>query len=193
MENELLHKKKERISQLSGYRGEVMSKNAIRQLPDVKEGEIFWVSMDEKAYIVAEREGRKITIKALDETATISTGITIYELNKSLVAKEPVLDWESPAVEALDGKLQEWFYETTKDRFYLFYGRDIHYVTLVEKTYRTANLLENLKEMIEEFAELISIDVIEDDEPKLEIWVRTEQNPAELLYFFPYDKALVQI
>lgn len=197
MENEeLLHKKKERIAQLPNYRGEVMSRNAIRQLPSVEPGQIFWVAMDEKPYVIAEKEGRKITLKALDETATISTGITIYELNKSMVEKEPVFDWNNQdIVSNLDGKLQEWFYETTKDTFYLFYGRDIHYVTLVKKTGKDANLLENIKEMVEEFGELVSIDIDTDDngEEKLEIWVRTEFSKAELLYFFPYDAALVEI
>lgn len=188
-------KKKEAISKLPNYRGEVPSKNTIRSLPGVKQGEIFWVSMDEKAYIVAEKDKKKVVLKALDETASISTGMTIYDLNHSIVAKEELFDWNSEdVIKELDGKLQEWFYETTKDTFYLFYGRMIHYVTLVKKSGKDANLLENLKEMIEQFGNLISIDVNDEGEkPSLEIWVRTDKNAAELLYFFPYDEGLVEI
>ena len=188
-------KKKEAISKLPGYRGEVQSKNTIRSLPDVKQGEIFWVSMDEKAYIVADKDKKKIVLKALDETASVSTGMTIYDLNHSIVAKEELFDWNNEdAIKELDGKLQEWFFETTKDTFYLFYGRMIHYVTLVKKSGKEANLLENLKEMIEQIGRLISIDINDDGEkPSLEIWIRTEENDAELLYFFPYDEGLAEI
>ena len=193
-EDNLILRKKEAISKLPNYRGEIPSKNAIRRLPDVKQGEIFWIEMEEKPYIVSEKDNNRVTIKALDETATISTGMTIYDLNHDLVAKEPLFDWnDDVAVKELEEKLKDWFYEKTTDIYYLFYGRLIHYVTLVKKSNIHANLLEVLKEMIEQFAKLISIDVINDGEPKLEIWVRTPNNDAELLYFFPYDKGLVDI
>lgn len=193
---ELENKKHEAIKKLPSYRGDVPSKNSIRSLHDVKVGSIFWVEMDHKPYVVAENDGYKMTIKALDETATITTGMTIYEMNHNIIAKEPLFDWNNEeVVKALDEKLQNWFYKETTDDFYLFYGRDIHYVTLVKKTDEGKSLLENLKEMIEEFSDLVSIDANDEDdkEKKLEIWVRTPYNDAELLYFFPYDAGLTKI
>ena len=79
--------------------------------------------------------------------------------------------------------------------YYLDNVRDIHYLTLFKRSGNPVNLLENIKESIEEFAELISIDVNkpEDKEKKLEIWVRTPYNDAELLYFFPYDSGVVEL
>lgn len=193
----LIERKKEAIKQLPKYRGEVPSKNAIRKLPNVNIGEIFWVDMDDKPYIVSDiSPDRLITIQALDETATISTGMTVYDLNKKLVSQEPLFNWnDKTAVEGLNEKLQKWFEEETQDTYYLLYGRNIHYVTLIKKNKENPdNLFKNLKEMIEEFSELISIDIDEtDEEKKVEIWVRTEFEKAELLYLFPYDSGLVEI
>ena len=65
-------KKKENIAKLPHYRGEVPSKNTIRGLPNVIPGEIFWVTMDHKPYVVADRDGKKITLKALDERRKVT-------------------------------------------------------------------------------------------------------------------------
>lgn len=193
----LIEKKKEALKQLPNYRGEVQSRNNIRQLPNTKVNDIYWVEMDKKPYVVAAKDKQKITIKALDENASISTGMTIYDLNHNIVAKESLFDWNNEeAVKELDEKVQKWFEEEVKDnQYFLFYGRDIHYLTLFKRSGNPVNLLENIKESIEEFAELISIDLntTEDKEKKLEIWVRTPYNDAELLYFFPYDAGISEL
>lgn len=201
--SELNERRREAIKQLPRYRGEVPSKNTIRGLPDVKVGEIFWVESDNKAYIVAEKDRKKMTIKALDETATISTGVTIYEMNKRLVSKEPLFNWDDEEVVGkLKERLWEWFNEDTSDRFYMMYGRDLHYVTLFEVKSRLTqkngliaeNELDLLDEMLQPVGNLISMDFnTSDGEMAIEIWVRTKDSDAELLYLFPYDKGVVKI
>lgn len=193
---DLENRKKEAIAKLSNYRGEVPSKNTIRSLPDVQPGQIFWVEMDHKAYLVADKNGKKLTIKALDETATISTGITIYDMNKSIISKEPLLDFEDPdVIGALDKRLNLWFMEDTADSKYLLYGRDIHYVTVFE---RDPSIGESpaiiLRDCLKAVGSIISMDFnTSDGEPSVEIWIRTANSPAELLYLFPYDKGVVKI
>jgi hypothetical protein len=193
---DLQQKRLEAIKQLPQFRGEVASKNNIRSLPDVEPGQIFWVTGDHKAYLVAEKKGRKLTIKALDETATLSTGITIYEMNKSIVSKEPIFNWKDAlAVATMNRRLMEWFNEEVSDQFYLLYGRDIHYVSLLQK--QGALTDENIfyiYDCVNNIGDLISMDFnTSDGELSIEIWVRTADSKAELLYLFPYDKGLVTL
>lgn len=201
---DLQARKKEALKTLPGYRGEVQSKNNIRSLPDVVPGNIFWVNMDGKAYLVAAKEGRKLTIKALDETATISTGMTIYDMNKSLVSKEPIFDFsDKEAANALALRLAQFLQEDTSDNFYLLYGRDIHYVTVFETRTKRQNVndpiigaeaLEIIMDTIKNVGDLISMDFnTSDGEQSVEIWIRTADSKAELLYLFPYDKGMVTI
>lgn len=193
---EMVERKKEAISKLPGYRGEVNSKNQIRQLPEVQPGQIFWVAMDNKAYLVAEKDKQKMTIKALDETATISTGMTIYDMNKGIVSKEPLFDWEDgEAVTRLNDRIIAWFSEETQDEFYLLYGRDIHYVSLFKKQpEHHVSIVETLRETLFNIGDLISMDFnTSDGEPSIEIWIRTADSAAELLYLFPYDRGIISL
>ena len=196
-EKSMEQRKKEAIAQLRGYRGEVPSKNTIRGLPGVEPGQIFWVDMDHKAYLVAAKEGKKVTIKALDETATVSTGITIYDMNKSIVSKEPLFDFKNEeAVAALDERINHWFAnETEGATHFLLYGRDIHYVSFIDYTGDTGKSpAQVIRECLHAVGDLISIDFnTSDGEPALEIWMRTQNSLAELLYLFPFEKGIVRI
>lgn len=219
---DLVARRKAAIKKLGGYRGEVQSKNTIRQLPDVRIGEIFWVSMDEKAYIVADKDKKKITLKALDENASISTGMTIFDMNKDIISKEPLFDWEDEeAISTLKEQLDNWFNTETEDQFYLLYGRDLHYITLLNATNRAkqemviqdrpfatlasatariakdiivTDMAETLKETLMAIGDVISFEFnCKDEQKSIEIWIRTSKSPAELLYLFPYDNGIVNI
>lgn len=187
---------KEAIKKLPGYRGNVQSRNTIRGLPELKRGQIFWVDMDNKAYVVAAANGKKITIKALDETATLSTGMTVYDMNKSIVSKEPLYDIENDP-NGLSARLAKWFNEDCMpNTFYLLYGRDLHYVTLIKTPDGKATnpgTYNQLCELLKPVGDLISMDFnTEESAPCVEIWVRTRNSDAELLYLFGYDQALVE-
>lgn len=196
-------KLKTQLALLSQYRGEVISKNNIRLLPNLRRGEIFWVNMDHGPYVVADvgpdKKGNiRVVIKKLDETATLSTGMTIFDMNKGIVAKEPLMDWEDKENAAkLAQRMCEWFAEDG-DSFYLLYGRDIHYVTLFNSmTFRPKdNFLYELKGILGEVGDIISLDfdcLGDESQHCVEIWVRTPDSPAELLYLMPFDKGVIEI
>lgn len=199
----LNNRRREAIKKLSKYRGEVQSKNTIRQLPDVEVGQIFWVEMDNKAYIVAEKSAKKMTIKALDENASISTGMTIFEMNKSIISKEPVFDWTNEeAVNELENRVSKWFNEEARSQYYLLYGRDIHYVSLFNVEKRGDNMeysvgahaTQDIRNVLGAIGEVISFDFnTASGEVCIEIWIRTADSKAELLYMFPYDNGLIKI
>lgn len=195
-ESDLNSRRKAAVEKLPGYVGEVNSKNMIRKMPNVNPGEIYWVTMDNKPYLVAEKEGKKIIIKTLDESASISTGMTIYEMNKSIISKEPLFDWQdAEATKKLSQRVKTFFTEDTNNNYYLMYGRNLHYVTLFttdSKGYDTA--IDVIKDCLSAIGNLISMDFnTSDGEPSIEIWIRTAHSDAELLYLFPYDKGIVTI
>lgn len=192
---------KGQLALLPQYRGEVSSKNNIRQLPNLKRGEIFWVGLDKAAFVVADidkdsKGHTRVVIKKLDETATITTGMTIFDMNKNIVAKEPLLDWsDEENIRKLADRLAEWFTEDG-DSFYLLYGRDIHYVTLFNSMACKSkdDFLFVLKGLLGEVGEIISLDFdcIEGGHC-VEIWIRMTDSPAELLYLMPFDKGVIEI
>lgn len=194
-------KLKRQLSLLPQYRGEVSSKNNIRMLPGLKRGEIFYVTMDRGAYVVAgvdeDKKGHtRVVIKKLDENATISTGMTIFDMNKGIISKEPLLDWEDKEnIAKLAERMRDWFSEDG-DSFYLMYGRDIHYVTLFNSytTRKKDNFLYELKGILSEVGDIISLDFDNiEGAHSVEIWVRTADSPAELLYLMPFDKGVIEI
>lgn len=189
----VIAKRKEGLSKFSGYRGEIRSKTSIRQLPDVKKGEIFWCEMDECGYIVSDVNGDRVEIKALDENASVSTGITVYEFNRSLVEKEPIFDWNPEKVNELKEQLTKWFTELCmSNEYFLMYGREIHYVTLFHRDKNKSLDVDAILSTIAEVGDLISIDFdTERDERVIEIWTRTKEYKATMLYLFPYDNGLV--
>jgi len=208
-EDDLINRRKELIAKLPQFRGEVTSKNQIRMLhkhTGVEAGTIFWVTLDNKAYVIAEATNKKVTIKALDETATISTGITIYEMNKAIVSKEPIFNWhDDNAVNDLRVRLFDYFnldtgFSNTATEYYLLYGRDIHYVTIF-KVNRNVEPMDfeiqfgEFEEVLMQIGDLISIDynTSDDQVPNAEIWMRTKDSKAELLYMMPFDQGVVYL
>jgi|LQAB01.1.fsa_nt_gi hypothetical protein len=197
-DDSLQERRREAISKLRHFRGEVPSKNVIRKLKDVSPGEIFWVTGEKegKAYIVIGKEKQKITIRALDESATLSTGITIYDFNKGVISKEPIFDFKDiAAVEELTLNFRTFFCKECRNNFYLLYGRDIHYLSIFRDKTTVNHNIDIIFETIKNIGNLISIDFShsDDDEPRAEIWVRTADSKAELLYLFPFDKGLIDL
>lgn len=183
---DIYQKKIEALSKLPNWRGIIRSRNNIRQLPNIKQGEIFWVELDKKPYIISEIKNDKATIIPLDENATISTGITVFEMNKTIVSKEPLFDLKNEEkVQELEKQFNDWISAKT-NRFFLLFGRDIHYFSLFkqEKGLRLPLFLD----VLESVGKLISLEFNND---AIEIWIRTDTSPAELLYLIPFDEAII--
>ena len=185
---EIYDKKIEALSKLPRWRGTIRSRNSIRQLPDVKQGEIFWVELDHKPYIVSEINEAKntATIRALDENATISTGITIFEMNKDIVSKEPLFNLkDEEARQELSEGFDKWIGQSM-NKFLLLFGRDLHYFSLFKQ--EQGLKLDLFLDVLESVGKLISLDFNDD---AIEIWIRTDESPAELLYLIPFDEAII--
>lgn len=197
-ELDLAAKRLEALKKLLSFRGKVVSKNQIRKLPDVKTGEIFWVEMDNRAYVVSERKGQKIVLEALDEYASLSTGMTIYELNKTAVKKEKPLDWEDEElIKSLKERFLEWF-QPKDEKYFILYGRETHYFTLFVRTIFEHDEWDDFAEVIKNIGEVISIDfdTIETGEKCVEIWIKVFINGEEdvsVFYLFPADDLVVTI
>lgn len=183
---DIYDKKIEALSKLPQWRGTIRSRNSIRQLPDVKRGEIFWVELDHKPYIVSEINNNKAVIRALDENATISTGITIFEMNKNIVSKEPLFDLKNEEAKAeLSENFDKWIGQKM-NRFLLLYGRNIHYFSLFKQ--ESGLKLDLFLDVLASVGKLISLDFNDDS---VEVWIRTDESPAELLYLLPFDEAII--
>ena len=192
---ELVNRKKEAIKKLPQYRGEVMTKNNIRNLKDLQVGSIFWVESEEKPFIVEQKNGKKITIKVLDEEASISTGITIFEMNKRMIAEEPLFDWNNAElVEKLNKQVAEWIVKTGNTH-YMLYGVELNYLTLFKAKAEVDGeaWVKEIFEQIGCIGAVISLEVDANSGDKVEIWIRTNDSAAELLYLFPYDRGVVEV
>lgn len=190
---ERIEKVHERIKELPQYRGEVITKNNIRNLKEVSKGEIFWVSSENKAYVVSDKDKKKIELKALDETATISTGLTIYDMNKAIVSKEPTLDLSKGTVmnKLIDG-LMDWFGKRLAT-YYLAYGRDVHYVTMFKNSASNSFNEASAQLVVDTIAAVGDIISMDYEDDRIEIWIRTKDSKAELIYIMPYDDGLVRL
>ncbi len=181
------------IEKLKDFKGEVNSKNVLRQMPNTMIGDIYWVVLDNAAFIVTDKRDGKLTLRRLDETASISTGITIFEMNKKIVSEEPLFDWsDTEIVNGIEDDFGNWI-TGTNNEFYLLYGKDIHYVTLLKASNEVGNCFKKLRELFKDVGQIISIDFDTiGNEKCVEIWIRTEDSSAELLYLMPYDQGLVE-
>ena len=182
---------KEKLKQFPQYRGEIASRNQARQLPTgLAVGDIFWINNEDKAQIVIDKGKKDLVFTDLDMNATVSTGMTIYDLNKSIVSKEPLFVFgDNDETYAMQQKVEEWFGKT-RNTYYLLYCRDINYLTLFGRDNTQMVNQITLFECIAGAGDLISIDF---NDEALEIWIRTENEPALVMYLLPFDNGLVEI
>jgi hypothetical protein len=178
------------VKKLPRFVGDVASKNTIRGLPNNKVGDIFWSELDDCAWVIGSKEKDRIVLHKLDETASISTGMSIYDMTKAISSRETLFNWEDKeAVDKLTIRYLEWK-KNIPDKFFLLFGIDLGYVTLFENV--EGGLLGGIKEAVGSIGELISLD-FEDDKKQIEVWVRTRSDPAALLYLTAFDKGLWKV
>jgi hypothetical protein len=178
------------VKKLPRFVAEVASKNTIRGLPNNKVGDIFWSQMDKCAWIIESKDNKKITLRKLDETASISTGMSIYDMTKAISSREELFNWEDKeAVDKLIVRYLEWK-KDIPDKYFLLFGIDIGYVTLFKET--DGGLFNGIKEAVQSIGELISLD-FEDEKKQIEVWIRTAKDPAALLYLTAFDTGLWEV
>ena len=116
--------------------------------------------------------------------------MTIYEINKQLMAKEQPLDDEK----LLEKK--ELIAKYAKDHgYYMLLCNDLRYYTIFDKhcECQIDNKPEIANEVIECLRELGEIYAIEPDEENgtIEIWIRQEEE-MYAVYFFDYTGGVIQ-
>lgn len=191
VEADIKERKKEALKKLPNYRGEVNSKTTIRTLPNLKEGQIFWLTLENDAYIVARVQEGKVDLKPLDTNATVSAGLTLYQFNQAMTAQEPLMDLKDEEVlKTILDKITEYITSNSESKFFLLYGRNIHYFTIFERELPMVDPNPVL-EAISTVGGLISISIDEKNKA-LEVWVRTSAKDVELMYFFPFDSGVVK-
>jgi len=200
-----------RLQKLPQYRGRVPSKNFLRTDPQIKKGQCYWIENEDSLFVVVKKDRKGIQLRPLDMNATVSTGYTIYEMNQTMTAKEPLLDlgdWEHGDMNDTFINIEEdvyAFFDSTANDTYLMYGRDLHYFTVFTYVAGRHNcVLEQILSCINHTWDVVSIDVdMSEDEgmPKIEIWVRdrledgsTENALANhMLYLFPFDSQVIEL
>lgn len=194
-QKELREKRKAALKKLPQFRGEVPSRTVLRGLKDLQIGQIFWIELDNAAFVVTEiGKEREVKFEKIDENATISTGMTIFEISKRAASLEPTLDLNNPEIfQKAVSQIQEVF-DGAGDSYFALYGRNLHYLSLIHRIDRdNYNPAEIVKE-IEQIGKIINIEVERyQDVTAAEIWVRTDKEKAELLVLFPYDNGLIRI
>jgi len=191
--NDLTQVKKEQIKKLKSFAGEFPSRNSLRKLPNITVGDIYWLTLENQAYIVTSKEGTNFTLKALDEHASISLGISIYDFNKGIASKQPILTAEE--LKTTETVLKDWVTKTANEN-YLLYGREIHSISIFRVKHKDVVLYPTIYQTLSTIGDIISIDCIEETEKNpanVEIWIRTDKEKATLLYLIPYDNGIIII
>lgn len=199
-----------RLMKLPQFRGRVPSKTFLSKDPNIKRGHCYWIESENSLFTVVSKDKKGVQLRPLDMNATVSAGYTIYEMNQSMVAKEPLLELTDENGEHSDYFSDinddiKTFLETTRNNVYLLYGRDLHYFTLFDTTIDCdyEEPLTIILDCLTHTWDIVSVDVDmseEDGMPKVEIWVRDKQKtPTEnalanhMLYLMPFDNNVVPL
>ena len=114
-------------------------------------------------------------------------------MNKAIVSKEPTLDLSKGTVmnKLIDG-LMDWFGKRLAT-YYLAYGRDVHYVTMFKNSASNSFNEASAQLVVDTIAAVGDIISMDYEEDRIEVWIRTKDSKAELIYIMPYDDGLVRL
>lgn len=195
-----------RLKKLPQYRGKVPSKTFLGKDPNVQKGQCYWIENENSLFTVVSKDKKGIQLRPLDMNATVSAGYSVYEMNQTMTAKEPLLDFtDDDKVGDIEDDLVT-FIDATENDVYLMYSRDLHYFTLlhtVSPEIFGEDVLGTIRECIEHTWDIVSIDVDMSEEegmPHVEIWIRdrkatTTENALanHMLYILPFDQQVIEI
>ena len=122
----------------------------------------------------------------------MDASIELYELNRSIVEQQGILDAEALAEKF---KLINAFAADTKNDFYMLYGREINYFTVFTKheKWELETLALAVTECLANIGSIYSIELTAEKDA-IEIWVKdNHQDLLTCMYLFPYDSGIVRI
>lgn len=124
------------------------------------------------------------------EDDMFATGLTVYDLNKNIMKYQTPLD-DNELYEAAETILA--FCEEQRNKYYMLLCHELRYFTLFNYYVQTDRPLPNIEEEVIGCANDIgSILSIEEVEGAIEIWIKTEEDEAFAMYFFPYDRGVIK-
>lgn len=147
------------------------------------DGEVVKDSESGKYYIWQNGEWNRVTINGGN------INMTQYDLSKSVVSQLPELD-PSTKVSLINGYIDE-----TENVFYMLYGKEINYFTILFLNKRSHLEAEDPGEVVIEcLSNIGKIRAIELDEDQnvLEMWVMSNEEPT-CIYMYGYDSGMVEI
>ena len=115
--------------------------------------------------------------------------LNLYELNKQIISQLPVIDNIDEKIELIDN-----YFLTTKNCYYLLYGKEISYFTLFAMSPLMSDLVglgAAAIECLKNVGAIKAIDLTESGDA-VEIWVESLTGPT-CLYLFSYDAGLVEV
>lgn len=122
----------------------------------------------------------------------MDASIELYELNRSIIEQQGILDTDTLAEKF---KLIDVFAVNTKNDFYMLYGREMNYFTVFAKheKWELETLSLGVAECLANIGSVYSIEVTAEQDA-IEIWIKdTQQDLVTCMYLFPYDNGIVRI
>lgn len=162
------------------YLGEY-SKNVIDAFPRPQENEYVFCTDTETYLIYAKNK------EWIDYQPQTNGGLNmnLYDLNKTAVAQLPTMTEFEEVYKMIDD-----FDSQYQNEFYMLYGKEISYFTIFRCMFGDLKMSNEFVECLRELGEIKSIELTSDGNA-IEAWVCPKDQDATVLYFFPYDSALV--
>lgn len=123
-------------------------------------------------------------------SGVIDTGLTLYDLNKQLVEKLPMLT--DIVIEKKQKEIRKFINTIHPNvKYYMLLCNELNYYTLFHRD--ITNKLELQNEMVECLKDLGAIQAIDtlEDKTAIECWIKNETGTYMLL-FFPYDMGVIE-
>lgn len=156
------------------------------QLPEAEEGTFAYVKNQKKAYIMNNKTWVPMEIKN-------ESNISIYEINKQIYEQ-----LDPPNNRKLKGMIKQCQKEMDslkKEHFYLLYGKEMSYFTILERSQsnniQKTNLIETAAEVLESIGAVIYDMSYLSDQEQVEIWVKYN-GEIYCLYLCGWDLGMVE-
>lgn len=147
------------------------------------DGEVIRDSNSGKYYIWNNNEWHRVTVNGSD------INMTQYDLSKSVVAQLPECNISAKV------SLINDYIDNTKNTYYMIYGKEISYFTILYLNENSILEAEDPGEVVIEcLSNIGKIRAIELDEDQnvLEMWVMSNEEPT-CIYMYGYDSGMVEI
>ena len=162
----------------------VPSYETLTKLSSLETDEIIFCEEENAEYIYRNGHWEK------NEPAGINSGLTLLELNRSLIKQMGPMDLEAVLEDHIK-EINDWK-NKTGNQFYMLYGKEISYFTLFNiNSNQTETLGEAVFDCLSSIGPIFSFSQETDG---IEIWAEPiETNEVTIFYLFPYDFGVVEV